>query len=359
MDSQNPQREYLSPAASRQDASQATSATSATSAASPSSTHYSPAISEPPPAAPYQMAGSASAQATQTPAQRVPVVTPGGQGKNSGGAASLDVFEGDDGPITVPVLGIQPFTVPGQVGQIDLGAQTDRGSGPWVGVEADDDDEDDDEDDDDAHYPGNEGEDALNAFDVNIALGFGGEPLLRDDAFAFRERSWDTWKRSRRTILTLLALVAMLAVAILGATLAASYMRHETAGLSISPAQPTAGSFSGGLVIQSGPETLAPTPEAAKYQIGAWMSNNAPSGGSVTVFVRLTEDIKPLAHVPVSLVAQVPGGSLRYGPTKTDAYGLAKFTVRYGGLRGSPVFVTASAKVGSQTLTADTVFVPI
>lgn len=356
MDSQNPQREYLSPAASRQDASQATSATSA---ASPSSTHYSPAISEPPPAAPYQMAGSASAQATQTPAQRVPVVTPGGQGKNSGGAASLDVPENDDGPITVPVLGIQPFTMPGQVGQIDLGVQTDRGSGAWVGVESDDDDGDDDDDDDDAHYPGNEGEDALNAFDVDIALGFGGEPLLRDDAFAFRERSWDTWKRTRRTILTLLALVAMLAVAILGATLAASYMRHETAGLSISPAQPTAGSFSGGLVIQSGPETIAPTPEAAKYQIGAWMSNNAPSGGSVTVFVRLTEDIKPLAHVPVSLVAQVPGGSLRYGPTKTDAYGLAKFTVRYGGLSGSPVFVTASAKVGSQTLTADTVFVPI
>jgi hypothetical protein len=356
MDSQNPQREYHSPAASRQDASQATPAASAASAASPSSTHYSPAISEPPSAAPYQMAGSASAQATQTPAQRVPVVTPGGQGKNSGGAGSLDIPEDDDGPITVPVLGIQPFTMPSPAGQIDLGDQTDRESGAWVGVEST---YDDDDDDDEVQYASNEGEDALNAFDVDIALGFGGEPLLRDDAFAFRERSWDTWKRTRRTILTLLALVAMLAVAILGASLAASYMRHETAGLSISPAQPTAGSFSGGLVIQSGPETIAPTPEAPKYQIGAWMSNNAPSGGSVTVFVRLTEDIKPLAHVPVSLVAQVPGGSLRYGPTKTDAYGLAKFTVRYGGLSGSPVFVTASAKVGSQTLTADTVFVPI
>ena len=354
MDSPNPQREYHSPAASRQDASQATSA------ASPSSTRHSPAISAPSAAPPVHVAASASPQGTQTTAQRVPVITPGGKGYGGAGSRdNRDAPDDDDGPITVPVLGIQPltpFTPPqSQVRQLDLGDQTDQASGAWVGDAQSDVDEDEDEND----APGDAGDDALNAFDVDIALGFGGEPLLRDDAFAFRERSWDTWKRTRRTILTLLALAAMLAVAILGATLVASYMRHETAGLSIAPAQPTAGSFSGGLVIQSGPETIAPTPEAAKYQIGAWMSNNAPPGGSVTVFVRLTEDIKPLAHVPVTLVAQVPGGALRYGPTKTDAYGLAKFTVRYGGLSGTPVFVTASAKVGSQTLTADTVFVPI
>ena len=78
------------------------------------------------------------------------------------------------------------------------------------------------------------------------------------------------------------------------------------------------------------------------------------------VFVRLTEDIKPLANVPITLTAQVPGGTLRYGPTKTDAYGLVTFTVQYGGLSGQPVFVTATAKVNKQTTVyADTVFVPI
>jgi hypothetical protein len=272
-------------------------------------------------------------------------------------------IDDDDGPITVPVLGIQPLAFnssSGQVHQRDQVVQDDHD--PWSGADSDAGDDTDDANNHVGARTSNDDEDntgdALDALDPDITLGFGGEPLLRDDAFAFRERSWDSWKRTRRTALTMLALTAMVVVAILGATFAASYMQYATRGLSIAPSQPTVSSFSGGLVIQ-GPETIAPTPEAPHFQIGAWMSNNAPGGGSVKVFVRLTENVKPLAHVSVRLAAQVPGGVLHFGPTKTNAYGLATFTVRYGGLRGTPVFVTATAKVGGQTLTADTVFVPI
>jgi hypothetical protein len=77
------------------------------------------------------------------------------------------------------------------------------------------------------------------------------------------------------------------------------------------------------------------------------------------VFVRLSQDVAPIAQIPVTLVVQLPGGPVNYGPTNTDDYGLATFTVSFGGIAGTPIFVTASAKIGDQELTADTVFVPI
>lgn len=330
MDSQNPpQRESHSQPASRQDAQ----------VASPSTGQ---AYSDPP--------------ANYRPAR----TTTGGPGSfvdqrtlRSAPDTGDEREDEDDGPVTVPVLGIQPLLVERQDWKHTPDDVAANQSDPDTYASWPEDDQGDTPDD------GADALDALDAFDVDITLGFGGAPIPRDDAFAFRERSWDSWKRTRRTALTLLALAAMLVVAIIGATLAASYMRPATRGLSLAPSQPTVSSYSGGLVIQ-GPESIAPTPEAPKYLIGAWMSNNAPTGGSVKVFVRVTENIKPLAHVPVTLTAQIPGGTLRYGPTKTDGYGLATFEVRYGGLSQTPVFVTATAKVNDQTtLTADTVFVPI
>lgn len=331
MDSQNPpQREYHSQPASRQDAQ----------AAAPSA---SQAYSDPP--ANYQPA-------------RTTTDVSGGFVDPRASLSTLDDRDEredeDDGPVTVPVLGIQPLPLERQDWKHALGDDAANQMDPDTYASWPEDDQGDTQDD-----TQDDGADALDAFDVDIALGFEGAPIPRDDAFSFRERSWDSWKRTRRTALSLLALVAMLVVAIIGATLAASYMRPATRGLSLAPSQPTVSSYSGGLVIQ-GPESISPTPEAPKYLIGAWMSNNAPTGGSVKVFVRVTENIKPLAHVPVTLTAQVPGGTLRYGPTKTDGYGLVTFEVRYGGLSQTPVFVTATAKVNDQTtLTADTVFVPI
>lgn len=330
MDSQNPhQREYQSQPASRQDAQ----------AASPSSARHTPTYTDPPMSyQPTSVTAGAPTDIVHQPETHSPPVE-GDEGDDDA-----------DGPVTVPVLGIQPLRQDWKYApDDDTASQNDQNfRTSWT-----------EDNQGDIHNDDANGDDALNDFDVDIALGFGAEPIPREDAFAFRERSWDSWKRTRKTALTLLALVAMLALAIIGATFAASFMRPATQGLSIAPSQPTVSSYSGGLVIQ-GPEAIAPTPEAPRYQIGAWMSNNAPSGGSVKVFVRVTENVKPLAHVSVTLTAQVPGGTLRYGPTKTDGYGLATFEVRYGGLSQTPVFVTATAKVDKQTtLTADTVFVPI
>jgi hypothetical protein len=182
---------------------------------------------------------------------------------------------------------------------------------------------------------------------------------LRDDPFALRERSLDGWNRLRKTSVALLALALMLAVAVAGAAVAATYAQQASHRLSIAPPRPTVGSYRSGVVVQPGPETNSPTPAAPKYQIGAWMSNNAPSGGTVKVFVRLSQDVAPIAQIPVTLVVQLPGGPVNYGPTNTDDYGLATFTVSFGGIAGTPIFVTASAKIGDQELTADTVFVPI
>ena len=182
---------------------------------------------------------------------------------------------------------------------------------------------------------------------------------LRDDPFALRERSLDGWNRFRKTSLALLALALMLAVAVAGAAVAATYAQQASQHLSIAPPRPTVGSYRSGVVIQPGPETTSPTPEAPKYQIGAWMSNNAPAGGTVKVFVRLSQDVAPIAQIPVTLAVQLPSGAVNYGPTNTDDYGLATFTVSFGGIAGTPIFVTASAKIGDQELTADTVFVPI
>lgn len=182
---------------------------------------------------------------------------------------------------------------------------------------------------------------------------------LRDDPFALRERSTDGWKRLRTTLLALLALALMVAVAVVGAAVAAMYAQQASRSINITQTRPTVGSYNNGVVVQPGPELASPTPEAPKYQIGAWMSNNAPAGGTVKVYVRLSQDVAPLPNIPVTLAIQTPGGVLSYGPTNTDTYGLATFTVNFGGIAGTPVFVTASAKIGDQELTADTVFVPI
>jgi hypothetical protein len=196
--------------------------------------------------------------------------------------------------------------------------------------------------------------------ELNLPERLSGQAFTRDDAFAPKERSRDGWKQFRKTLLVLLSVALMLSVAVVGGTVAASYLRRATDHLTIQGSVPTVSSYSNGVVIQPGSESIAPTPEAPKYQIGAWLSNNAPGGGSVKVFVRLTEDVAPIPQIPVTLSVQMPGGSIvKLGPTNTDGYGLAIFTVSFGGSRGAPIFVTASATVGAENLTAETVFVPV
>lgn len=260
---------------------------------------------------------------------------------------------GEEQPVTVPVLSAQPVTKRWErVLDDDTGITDYQSSRDYQSIWPEDEQSYDQYTAESAPYNYSE-------LELELARGVAGRLPPRQDAFAFHERSWERWRRSRKPLLMLFGLALMLAVGTMGALAAVSYMQQATQHITIAAPVPTTGKFSGGLVIQPAEETAAPTPVAPKYQIGVWMSNNAPSGGTVKVFVRVSEDIGPIAHVPVKLVIQTPGGTLHYGPSKTDAYGLATFTVRFGGVRGSPCFVTASATLDNKELTADTVFVPI
>ena len=288
-----------------------------------------------------------SANATPTPTRASASVDTSSETSGETAPRHAASLPWDEQPITVPVLSAQPITK------------------RWERVIDDDTDITDYQSiwpEDEQSYEQNADENApynYDELDLNLARGVAGRRTPREDAFAFHERSWEGWRRSRKPLLMLFALALMLAVGTMGALAALSYMQQAAQHITIAAPVPTTGKFSGGLVIQPAEETAAPTPVAPKYQIGVWMSNNAPSGGTVKVFVRVSKDIGPIAHVPVKLVVQTPGGILRYGPSKTDAYGLATFTVRFGGVRGSPCFVTASAKIDNKDITADTVFVPI
>lgn len=256
----------------------------------------------------------------------------------------------DEPPATVPVLSVQHITQP-LTSSREPELVYDEYEIAWP-----DDDQEHMADEGDEGIAGNEG---VYEIPLSIVDGIISESLSRDEAFAFHERSFDGWKQLRKTLLILLAFTLILAVAVFGGAVAASYALHATQKVNITP-KPTVSRYNGGVVIQPDTGSTTPSPAMAQYQIGAWLSNNAPSGGSVKVFVRLTENVAPLAKIPVTLAVQMPGGAVQLGPTNTDDYGLATFTVTYGGLSGTPVFVTATAKIDdTHEITADTVFVPV
>lgn len=251
----------------------------------------------------------------------------------------------DEQPAIVPVLSAQRITQP---------LTTSREPEPVA-------------DEYDISWPDDEQEpvasaDELGSYELplNLPDSIISESLQRDDAFALHERSFDGWKQLRKTFLISLVFTLILAVAIFGGAVAASYALRATQKVSITPPRPTVSRYNGGVVVQPGQGSTTPSPTVPKYQIGAWLSNNAPSGGSVKVFVRLTQDVAPVPNIPVTLAVQMPGGTVPLGPINTDSYGLATFTVTYGGLSGTPVFVTATAKIDNDhEVTADTVFVPV
>jgi hypothetical protein len=153
------------------------------------------------------------------------------------------------------------------------------------------------------------------------------------------------------------ALVVVVAVTALGSVAAFGFAAKLANGAGELTIGSSAATPPGGVVIQPAGGGAAPTPTAAPYLIGAWVSNSAPASGSVQVFVRVSRDGGyPAAGVPVRINA----GGATYGPRSTDADGLAAFTVGYGGgFNGyRPIFVTATAVISGQTLTAQTSFAP-
>src|SRR5262249_12909182 len=149
--------------------------------------------------------------------------------------------------------------------------------------------------------------------------------------------------------------------AIAGGILGYQQIMSATANsnLSISSPDSSATVPSGVVIMPPAVGSTTATPSTAAYEIGTWVSNSAPTGGSVTVFVRIVQNMQGAPGIPVTVFVQSPGSSKHYGPTKTDGTGIAKFNVQFGAASSTdPVFVTASASVNGQTLSAQTTFVP-
>lgn len=182
--------------------------------------------------------------------------------------------------------------------------------------------------------------------------------IMRTLPFSWRERTWSGFHVWRRHTALLLALGSILlvtaAVGILG------YRQMLKAAEAVQLPLPSLNGGSAGpngvVIVPPSGQSTTPTPVAPGYEIGVWVSNSSPSGGSVIVYVRVVHDMQVVPGVSVSLSVSSGG---RYSPVRTDRNGIAKFTVRYGGGAGSPVFVTAKATVEGQTIFADTTFTPI
>lgn len=185
--------------------------------------------------------------------------------------------------------------------------------------------------------------------------------ILRPDSpFEWDEYDWrqSIWGRRLRIWPGVLAGVGLLVVVLVLAFVLASRATNS-AQARLQPAQAITGTAApSGIIIEQPAGAGSPTPAPVLYQIGAWVSDSTPSGGSVKVFVRVSSQTKPVPNVPVTISVDGGGPAYSLGPTKTDADGLATFTVNAGGGRGQPVFVTATAVVAGQTLTHQTTYFP-
>lgn len=187
-----------------------------------------------------------------------------------------------------------------------------------------------------------------------------GRRFLWHKGFHWSERNWrkSAWRRQLGLVPAVVAGLVLVGIASTFAIVIASRASSQVSNRP--PTVQATAPLSTGIVLQQTPAAGTPTPQAAQNLMGVWVSNpSPPTSGSVQVFVRLTHDTHPLAGVPVSIVVNFPGTASNYGPVMTDGYGLAKFTVRYGGTPAEqPVYVTANAKVDGQAISQQTLFVP-
>lgn len=178
-----------------------------------------------------------------------------------------------------------------------------------------------------------------------------------DSPFEWDEYDWrhSFWGRQLRVWPGVLAGFGLLAVVLTLAFVLASRATSNAQGR-LQGNQGNAGATApSGIIVEQPGGSGTPTPGATLYQIGAWVSDSQPSG-PVKVFVRVSSQTRPVPNVPVTLSVDGGGAAYTLGPTKTDADGLAVFTVNAGG--GGPVFVTATAIVGGQKVTHQTTYFP-
>ena len=102
-----------------------------------------------------------------------------------------------------------------------------------------------------------------------------------------------------------------------------------------------------------------PTPSPLTYSVGIWTANTMPTGGSVVVYVRVSNSSgAPVAKARVYLQTRVgSGGGLRLGPLTTDSYGMASAHLNYGGGSGTPVFLTATTTINGHAYSGTYTFV--
>lgn len=171
--------------------------------------------------------------------------------------------------------------------------------------------------------------------------------------FRWRERARRSGYWRRRAIPATLALGGVI-LAVLVGNFGISIARQVThafaSAADIAQQQATPGSV---IISPLNNTAGTPTPGPITYSVGIWTSNTMPTGGSVTVFVRVSNNGAP---VPKARVYVQVGGS-RLGPVTTNAYGMASLPVRYGGGQGTPVFLTATTTINGHTYTGSYTFV--
>ncbi len=181
-----------------------------------------------------------------------------------------------------------------------------------------------------------------------------------DSPFEWDEYDWrhTAWGRRLRVWPGVLAGTVLLAIVLTLAFILAT-RATDSAQARINPGagQPNGGTTApSGIIVEQPAGVGSPTPPALLYQIGAWVADDSPSG-PVKMYVRVSSQTKPVPNVPVTISIATGGTPYTQGPIKTDADGLAIFTLTARG-GGGPVFVTATAVVGGQTLTHDVTYFP-
>lgn len=174
--------------------------------------------------------------------------------------------------------------------------------------------------------------------------------------------SWRERRRSRgavrRRVTPVVAILVCAAVALVVGLFALNIAGRAAGALAKSSTVTVATPGGAVIITQPNPITSSPTPVAPAYTLGVWVSNTMPSGGSVTVFVRLSQNMQPVANTPVNVTAVTPNGVVKLGPLTTNAYGEASTTLNYGNVGSQkPIFLTGTADVGGKTITAQYTFV--
>jgi hypothetical protein len=175
--------------------------------------------------------------------------------------------------------------------------------------------------------------------------------------FSWRERARRRgyW---RRKALPIIAIIACLTVG-----LTVGFFALKTAGnvagvLAANSAPPQA--TNGGSVMISPLNNISttPTPTLPQYDVGVWVSDTLPQGGSVTVFARVSNNSQAQPQAKVYFSAVTPRGVVKIGPFTTDSYGVASGKLNYGNVGGQkPIYLTATTSIGGQTYTGEYTFV--